>query len=206
MTRSLTPIAGALALFVAFGCSTEPKTSEERHSLTTGAYAALERFRASDPSLQTELDKAAGYAVLPDVKKGGLIAGGAYGKGEVYEHGRQIGYCDMSQGTVGLQAGGQTYNELIIFRTDSALQKFKSNEFTFAANASAVAVKSGAGSAAQYHDDVAVFVQPREGLMAEAAIGGQKFRFEPLNESNQPPPMNQPTNQPMNNQPSNQPK
>src|SRR5262245_32391953 len=185
MTRSITSIVGACAAFVAVlpACNTSPKTEQERRELTTDAGAALDRFRQSDSTLQAEMDRAAGYAIIPEVKKGGVGVGGAYGRGEVYEHGRQIGFCDMSQGTVGLQLGAQTYSELILFRTDHALQEFKGGGFAFSANASAVAIKSGSGAAAPYRDDVAVFIHTRDGLMAEASIGGQKFRFEPIADS-----------------------
>jgi hypothetical protein len=39
--------------------------------------------------------------------------------------------------------------------------------------------KSGAAKSADYRSGVAVFVQPKGGVMAEAAVGGQKFAFKP---------------------------
>jgi hypothetical protein len=44
---------------------------------------------------------------------------------------------------------------------------------------SAVALKSGAAAAAKYTNGVAVFVYVKGGLMAEAALGGQRFTFSP---------------------------
>ncbi|GMV26570.1 MAG: hypothetical protein AMXMBFR58_26010 [Phycisphaerae bacterium] len=161
------------------GCQTEPKSQEEKSSLESDARAALDGFRNADSGLQKELDRAAGYAVLPDVGKAGLLVGGSYGKGVVYENGVMVGYCDLTQGTVGLQAGAQTFSELIIFRDQAALDHFKGGDFTFAANASAVAIKPGAAASLDYHDGVAVLVNAKGGLMAEAAIGGQKLRYEP---------------------------
>ncbi|MEA2734956.1 MAG: hypothetical protein QOE14_1407, partial [Humisphaera sp.] len=64
--------------------------------------------------------------------------------------------------------------------------RFRNNQLTFAANASAVAVKKGAASSMKYDNGVAVFVMPRAGLMAELSVGGQKFTFSPAEGSGQP--------------------
>lgn len=111
--------------------------------------------------------------------KGGAIVGGAYGRGEVYEQGKKIGWSDVSQATIGAQLGGQTFSELILFENKAALDNFKNGNLKFAANASAVAMKSGAAEAAKYTDGVLVFVEPIAGLMVEAAVGGQSFSFQP---------------------------
>ena len=90
-----------------------------------------------------------------------------------------VGYCDLSQGSIGFQIGGQGYSEVIFFKTDSTLENFKSGEFAFAAQASGVAVKAGAAANADYVNGVAVFTKPKGGLMGEASIGGQNFSYEP---------------------------
>ena len=110
--------------------------------------------------------------------KGAIGVGGAYGKGILYQDGRQVGYCDLSQGSIGFQLGGQAYSEIIFLQTNSNLEDFKSGHFAFAAQASAVAVTAGASADAAYTAGVAVFTRPRRGLMGEAAIGGQNFTSE----------------------------
>ena len=47
------------------------------------------------------------YALFPAVTKGGLVVGGARGQGVVYAQGRHVGYCDLTQGSVGAQAGAR---------------------------------------------------------------------------------------------------
>lgn len=175
----------ALALIAAAGLpgcggSSAPKTEQDRQNLSADSQNALQRFRNEDPSLGDRIGRAYGYAIFPDVGKGGLIAGGAYGRGEVYEQGRMVGFCDLTQATIGLQAGGQTYSQLILFEDKAAMDRFKSGKLAFSANASAVAVKSGAAAAARYSDGVLVFVMTRGGLMAEASLGGQQFTFQPV--------------------------
>lgn len=160
------------------GCDTAPKTQEDKSALTAQASGALQAFKSTDSTLDTLLGKSVGYAIFPSVGKAGFIAGGAFGRGEVYEHGRMIGWADISQGTVGLQIGAQTFDQLIIFMTQESLNQFKSNQFTFAANASAVAIKPGAASTADYSKGVVAFVKPTGGAMAEASIGGQRFTFQ----------------------------
>jgi lipid-binding SYLF domain-containing protein len=82
------------------------------------------------------------------------------------------------QGSIGFQLGGQAYSEIICFSTREALALFKSGNFAFDAQATAVALKSGAGANAKYSNGVAVFTMDESGLMFEASIGGQKFSYE----------------------------
>ena len=174
-------LVGGLALVIStIGCSTSPKTPAERDSLHAEVLSAINDFKREDPSMSELFEAAHGYAVFPEVGKGAVGVGGAYGKGEVYERGELIGNCDLSQATIGLQLGGQKYSEIIFFQNESALTEFKSGEFEFAAQASAVAADEGASADADYDDGVLVFTMAQGGLMFEASIGGQKFRFEPL--------------------------
>ena len=58
-----------------------------------------------------------GYAVFPTIGKAGLVVGGAHGTGRVYAHGKYVGDTSMTQVSVGIQAGGQAYSQIILFRT-----------------------------------------------------------------------------------------
>ena len=90
-----------------------------------------------------------------------------------------IGYSDISQATIGLQAGGQSFSEMLVFESKADLDRFTAGKMSFAANASAVALKSGKAASTRYTDGVAIFVKPIGGLMGEAAVGGQQFTFQP---------------------------
>jgi lipid-binding SYLF domain-containing protein len=169
---------GMLALGL-LGCSTEPKTEEAKASLHDDVQATLNDFTRTDSGFKDFLNKGAGYAVFPHVGKGGLGVGGAYGHAEVFEHGKMIGFADLTQASIGLQAGGQAFQEVIVFENEEALSRFKNNKLEFAANASAVAVTAGASGQARFENGVAVFAKPKGGLMFEASIGGQKFNFKP---------------------------
>jgi lipid-binding SYLF domain-containing protein len=117
--------------------------------------------------------------VFPSIAKGAIGIGGAHGKGQVFEKGKLIGEASVSQVTIGFQLGGQVYSEVIFFENKDTLESFKKSELAFSAQVSAVAAAEGASANAKYQLGVAVFTLAKGGLMYEASIGGQKFKFKP---------------------------
>ena len=77
------------------------------------------------------------------------------------------------------QLGGQVYSEFIMFKDEVAFQHFTRGNFEMGAQASAVAINLGASADANYDKGVAVFTIAEGGLMYEASIGGQKFKYKP---------------------------
>lgn len=146
------------------------------------AQKTITAFKKTDPSLASFFSGAYGYAVFPSIGKGGIGIGGAAGKGLIYKGGTLQGGSKMTQVTVGFQFGGQEYSEVIFFEDADAYGRFINNKYQFAAQASAVALKSGVSADAKYTDGVAVFTMAKGGLMYEASVGGQKFKFVPKSE------------------------
>jgi lipid-binding SYLF domain-containing protein len=171
----LAVVAGVLV-----GCATAPTSRGDREALLAESTTTLQQMRGEDPGLGDLLRRSYGFAVFPKVTKGGLGVGGAYGRGVVYEQARHVGYSDLSQASVGLQAGGQTFSELLIFESKDALDRFKAGQFNFSADASAVVMESGMATNITFVDGVAVVVRPIGGAMAEAALSGQKFAYQTL--------------------------
>jgi lipid-binding SYLF domain-containing protein len=169
----LTVVAGLLV-----GCATAPASRAEQDTLLTQATSSLQQMRAENPSVSDLVRRGYGYAMFPEVTKGGLVVGGAYGRGVVYEQGRHVGYSDLSQASLGLQAGGQTFSELLVFENKGAMDRFKAGSLDFGADASAVILESGVATNATFTDGVAVIVRPIGGAMVEASIGGQKFSYQ----------------------------
>jgi lipid-binding SYLF domain-containing protein len=118
--------------------------------------------------------------MFPSVGSGGLGIGAGWGRAVVVEGDRLVGFADMTQANIGLTAGGQRFRQLIVFQNQSALDRFRSNQLSLDANFSAVALTTGAAASANYTNGVAVFVQPIGGLMVSANVGGQQFRFQPV--------------------------
>jgi lipid-binding SYLF domain-containing protein len=144
-------------------------------------------------------DRSYGYAVFPTVGAGAFAVGGAFGKGRVYVHGHYVGEAKMGQLSLGFQAGGKAYSEIIFFEDKRALDEFESGNFEFGADASVVAITAGANASAAtngssagasgteedattrgvYQKGMAVFTIAKGGLMYSAAVAGQKFSFTP---------------------------
>jgi lipid-binding SYLF domain-containing protein len=140
------------------------------------------------------------YAVFPTIGAGGLVIGGARGKGHVYVHDRLVGSTTMTQLSIGLQAGGEAYSEIIFFQEKRYLDEFESGKFEFSAGAHAVAITAAASAAVgtdqassgasgsasnattdgDYQTGMAVFTVAKGGLLFAADLSGAKFTFEPL--------------------------
>lgn len=155
------------------------KEASVLRTLDRDVRVTLKRFEAQDPGLADLLKSAYGYAVFPSIGKAAAVVGGAFGKGEVFERGEMIGYAAVAQLTIGVQIGGDTFSELILFENAPALNRFKQGKVAFAAGAAAVLLKAGASTMADYERGAAVFVHSEGGMMLEAAIGGQKFFYRP---------------------------
>ncbi len=174
-----------LALFLGVGVAYADKYDE-----------TIELFKHAGESAVFFTDCYA-YAVFPTIGAGGLIIGGARGEGQVYVHDRVVGDAVMTQLSIGFQAGGKAYSEIIFFQDKRALDEFESGKFEFAAGASAVAVTAGAfasvgtdrassGASAgkkdattngNYQTGMAVFTIAKGGLMFAADISGEKFAY-----------------------------
>jgi lipid-binding SYLF domain-containing protein len=145
-------------------------------------------------------DQCYGYAVFPTIGAGGLVVGGARGKGHVYVHDRYVGDTTMTQLSVGLQAGGKAYSQIIFFENKRDLDEFESGKFEFNAGASAIAITASASASVgtdrvsseasreatdattngNYQTGMAVFTIAKSGLMFAANIAGEKFSFKAL--------------------------
>jgi len=176
MKRTLM-IALAGWVLVAAGCRTVPETSEAKAVQSAEVAEAISAFKAKNPKIEVYFKESVGYAVLPKLFKAALWVGGAGGTGEVYQADNQIGYCRLSQATVGFSFGGEFFREIIFFQNLKDLDRFRTGEFTFSAQATAVAIEAGAAAKADYKDGMAVFVMTDKGLMVDASIGGQKFKY-----------------------------
>jgi lipid-binding SYLF domain-containing protein len=137
------------------------------------------------------------YAVFPTIGAGGLVVGGARGRGQVYVQDQVVGSAVMTQLSFGLQAGGKAFSEIIFFQDQRTLDEFESGKFEFGANASAVAITTGASASVgtdrssseasggtnnattngDYQSGMAVFTVAKGGLMFAANISGEKFVF-----------------------------
>lgn len=137
------------------------------------------------------------YLVFPNIGKGGLGVGAAHGSGRAYEQGKYVGDVKMNQVSIGLQAGGQAFSQVVFFEDKHAFEDFTRGEFEFDATVQAVAItasatasagstgttsgaaggKNDAATAGKYRKGLAVFTVAKGGLMYQAAVAGQKFKY-----------------------------
>jgi len=178
--------------------------------LITGIAATAHAQRVRDVSDTVELfreipqvapyfESAYGYAVWPRIGRGGLGVGASRGRGQVYVNGQMTGFSTHTEVSIGLQAGGQTYKQIIFFQNKESYDKFTMDSFEFDASAQAVAVtasaEAGAGTTGArtsagaggpntaagggYTDGMQIFTMAEGGLMYKATIAGQRYNFEP---------------------------
>ena len=135
MKTQITMVSILLVICSMTGLSQENDIGEAKEAIT--------EFKETNSNINEFFISAYGYAVFPGIGKGGFVVGGAGGKGTVFKGGTPVADCKMSQVSVGLQAGGQKYAEVIFFENAEAYERFTSNNFEFAAQVSAIALKSG---------------------------------------------------------------
>ena len=192
--RSISKLCAAIVMVAAL--VSNPTFAEDKDNYVQ----TVEMFRGAISS--DFFNNAYGYAVFPNIGKGGMGIGGAHGKGQVYAKGAHVGNTRMTQLTIGLQLGGQVYSQIIFFEDERAFREFTSGNFEFGAQATAIAITAsasaattttgtGAGAATskdaakatgQYNSGMAVFTVAKGGLMYEATLGGQKFSYKDAGE------------------------
>jgi lipid-binding SYLF domain-containing protein len=96
-----------LIVGLAVGCSTGSITKEEGDALFKQAQASRQEWNKVDPQFEAFAKKGYGFAFFPEITKGGLVIGGAHGRGVVYEKAQHMGYADLTQMSLGFQAGYQ---------------------------------------------------------------------------------------------------
>lgn len=170
---------GALVFALFISVTTNAQVNGWNPELENESKEALSAVIDKAPKLESFKEKAYGYAVFPRVTKGAIGIGAAAGNGIVFKDHEAIGSAKLKQATVGIQFGGQQYVEIIFFEDMVSFVKFTNGKLKFDAQAAAVALKAGASIDAAYQDGVAVFTMTKGGLMYEASIGGQHFKFEP---------------------------
>ncbi len=148
----------------------------------TESQQAIEDYKAVDAAVAELFNTAYGYAVFPSIGKGAVGIGGAAGKGILYKDGKAVGGLQLTHVTVGLSLGGKKYSEVIFFQNEEAYNKVLQDDFKLSADASAVALEKGAGVNANFDNGMFIVTKPLGGLMFDAAVGGQKLEFHPLDQ------------------------
>jgi lipid-binding SYLF domain-containing protein len=167
----------AAALALTSAAIATPADAQDEKRLKEIEYV-IATMTEKDSGMVKWFKEAYGYAVFPNVGKAGLGIGGAHGNGIVYQAGNPVGKTELKQVTVGFQAGGQSFVEVVFFKDKTAFDDFTRGNFEFGAQVSAVAFTAGASAKLAYNGGVAIVTMAKGGLMYEATVGGQKFKYE----------------------------
>ena len=168
------------ALLLAACTSVAPFSPDERAELELEARMLVAELQARQPDVAARLRAAPAVAVFPDVGRGAAVVGLAYGKGVLYDHGKLVGYCDVTGGILGLALGGQGYSLILSLDTPTAVWRFKHGVYSLGSQANVVVGDMGASAQSSYHHDVSVLILDELGLMLEASIGTQELRCQML--------------------------
>jgi len=179
ITRAFTAIL--LAVLIS-GCASTHKTSETEEPEASAKQQeidnALQGFK-EQAELNDYFKQAKGFAILPQNIRAGTGFGGAVGWGWLVVDGDTIGSVLHLQVMAGADLGIQKYRQILFFKTNSALEKFKAGTFEFAGQANATALVWGKGWTPSYGPDTALFTLIDGGLLLEGSVGAHRYDFFP---------------------------
>ncbi len=103
-----------------------------------------EMMKESDKSIPVGLiEDCAGLAIIPDVIKAGLVIGGRHGKGVLLVRTKggwtNPSFIDIKGGSVGWQAGVESADVILVFRTPRSIENITEGKFTLGADAGVAA-------------------------------------------------------------------
>ncbi|MDX1425106.1 MAG: YSC84-related protein [Kiloniellales bacterium] len=171
----------AAAIFVLAACSSNSSSdkSAKRTEINNAADAAWSELVAENPAARDLAKDAKGVAIFPDIIKGGLIVGGETGDGVLRVGGDNAAYYNVSSASIGLQIGGQSYSQVLMFLTDEALASFRASSGWEAGVDGTVAVidkgASGDLDTSNIAAPVVAFIFGEEGLMGGVSLEGSKY-------------------------------
>ncbi len=167
-------IAAAIA-FAASGAAQAAKPEK----IDRRVNEALSEFREDIGGADEVLARAKGVLVFPLIRKGGIGIGGEYGQGALRIGGETVAYYSTAAASIGLQFGGQSRRQIIVFLDQGALDKFRSSDgWEIGVDASVAVVTLGAGGAidtTQLNQPIVAFVFDNKGLMYNLSLEGSKI-------------------------------
>jgi lipid-binding SYLF domain-containing protein len=143
--RSLTAVlavAGALGPLAVL-----PAHAASGEQLAANGRRALSELLATEPRARRIARSARAVLVFPSVLKAGFIFGGETGNGVLLEHGRAVGFYNLTGGSWGLQIGGQDFAYALFFMNGNAIGYLnRSAGFQVGTGPSIVVINKGAAA------------------------------------------------------------
>jgi lipid-binding SYLF domain-containing protein len=150
-----------------------------KHQINERVTTTLSQFDSFNGANKTLSDKAVGILVFPRVTKGGVGVGAEFGEGSLLVNGKTVGYYSVGAGSVGLTLGLAEHSEIIMFMTQSSLDKFTAADgWSIGADAGITVVSGGANGAISTetdHKPILGFVFAEKGLIGDLSLEGSKI-------------------------------
>jgi lipid-binding SYLF domain-containing protein len=188
MTLRLPLLAIALILFA----SAAPAAEKEDERAQNASRVLSEIMSVPDKRVPHHLiEKAEAIAVIPDVVKAGLVLGGRHGKGLISVRAADgawsnPSFISLTGGSFGFQAGVQSTDVVLVFRSKRGVDSIVNGKFTLGADAAVAAGPVGrnaqASTDAQLKAEIYSYSRSR-GLFAGVALDGSVLSID--HDSNQ---------------------
>jgi lipid-binding SYLF domain-containing protein len=158
--------------------NTEAQAASARE-IDHAADVALTSLYTANTTARDLGQRATGILVFPRIIAGGLIVGGQSGDGVLLMNGRKVAYYNISAGSLGLQAGVQSFSYALFFMNVAALDYLRrSNGWTIGSGPSVVVADQGVARSLTnmtLTEDVYAFPFGQKGLMAGLSLEGAKI-------------------------------
>lgn len=162
-------------------CTSQPTSPEApRDRIDRDVDAALAELYQTVPGAADLGARAEGILIIPNIRKIGFFASGAYGEGALIIGPAKVDYYSLSTAGVGLTFGAAEFNQALFFLTPQALQDFRvADGWELGADAQ-VAVPNQGGAAAgitttQINRPIQEVIFGQRGLIADASLSGAKY-------------------------------
>jgi lipid-binding SYLF domain-containing protein len=174
-----TVVASVTLLLIGTSAFAQLKKSDVE-KLNEAATVLTEIRNAPDSGIPNSIwNKAQCVVVVPDMKKAGFIVGGEHGSGVMScRHANRWGppvFMELTKGSVGLQAGVQSADLVLVVMNRSGVEKLLRNKVTLGADASIAAGPVGraasAGTDAQLSAEMLSYSRAK-GLFAGVDLSG----------------------------------
>ena len=175
---NLLPLMLAAATIVSMSIMNQASAATAA-DLDKDSQQALQTLYKTEPLAEKFSHTAKAILVFPNIVKAGLVFGGSYGEGELLEGSNVVDYYNSVTGSVGLQAGAQSYGYAVFLMTDNAVKYLKESKgWEIGVGPTVVVVDEGVAknlSTSSLKDDAYAFIFSQQGLMAGVSIEGTKI-------------------------------
>jgi lipid-binding SYLF domain-containing protein len=170
--------AAAATAFALFAAATTAHAASPE-DINRSSNEALQRLLAANPAAQAISEHARAILIFPSIVKAGLVVGGAFGEGELKQGPYVDGYYNSVTGSVGFQAGAQSYGYVVfLMNRDAVKYVHRTQGWEVGVGPTVVVVDAGLAknlSTSTLKDDAYAFIFDQKGLMAGVSLEGTKI-------------------------------